>query len=74
MSNKEKDIEEIKLQTFRETVKFLKRYASIPPNGVIPYNFFVESGFDAEKALRLRDEYSRKLDKKYGLDDIKKSL
>lgn len=69
MSEKEKDIQRIKLQTFKETIKFIKRFTNIPPNGVVPYQFFVDSDFDADKAIQLREEHSRKLDKIYGLDN-----
>ena len=64
------EIKKIKLQTFKETIKFLKRFTNIPPNGAIPYSFFVESGFNAEEAIRMRDEYSRSWDEQYGRDDL----
>lgn len=60
---------DIQLEVVKQTIKYFKPSANIPV-GSVPWSHFIEGGFNADEGIRRHDEFSRELDKKYGLGEF----
>lgn len=67
ITNTEMSIEDIKRETYEETIKFLKEMG-VDIRNRVPVKWFKEAGFNSDKAVKAHDDYWKEVLEKSNIE------